>query len=70
MKTLIRQLKVGQSISFYGGDLVVTLDDRSGRKATLRLQLGSDAVVDKPGDLTKVDTSPRISSPSRELCRG
>lgn len=45
---LCRKLSVGQSLSLDGGRIVVTLQEKSGRQAALRLTLAEDVVVDKP----------------------
>ena len=46
--TLIRKVTVGESLSFDGGRIVLVLEDKSGRRASLRLTLHEDVVVDKP----------------------
>lgn len=46
--TLIRMLRVGESLSFDQGRIKVELEERSGRTARLRLTLGEAVVVDKP----------------------
>lgn len=48
-RRLIRQLKAGESLSFDGGRVVVTLRQRTGQRAELSLHLEDDVVVDKPG---------------------
>lgn len=45
---LLRHLKVGERLSFDGGRIVMTLQDRKGRQATLRISMRGDVVVDKP----------------------
>ncbi len=47
-RRLIRQIKAGESLSFDGGRLVVTLRQRTGSRAELSLHLEDDVVVDKP----------------------
>ncbi|MDR0215551.1 MAG: hypothetical protein LBJ15_16335 [Comamonas sp.] len=51
-RRLIRQIKAGESLSFDGGRLVVTLlqrtNGRGGSRAELCLRLEDDVVVDKP----------------------
>jgi hypothetical protein len=47
-RRLIRQLKAGESLSFDGGRVVVTLRQRTGQRAELSLHLEDDVVVDKP----------------------
>jgi hypothetical protein len=46
--TLIRMLRVGESLSFDQGRIKVELEEKSGRTARLRLTLGEAVVVDKP----------------------
>ncbi|QNK66081.1 hypothetical protein [Variovorax sp. PAMC26660] len=46
--TLIRMLRVGESLSFDQGRIKVELEEKSGRTARLRLTLGETVVVDKP----------------------
>ena len=46
--TLIRQVAVGESISFDHGRIVLTVQEKSGRRSALRLTLAEDVVVDKP----------------------
>jgi hypothetical protein len=46
--TLIRQIAIGEKLSFDGGRIVIVLQDKSGRRAALRLLLHEDVVVDKP----------------------
>lgn len=46
--TLCRQIAVGQSVAFDNGRIVVTLQEKSGRRASLQLTLHDDVVVDKP----------------------
>ena len=45
---LCRQLAVGESLSLDGGRVIVTLQEKSGRRAALKLTLKDDVVVDKP----------------------
>jgi len=45
---LIRNLRVGEPLSFDGGRIKVELEFRSGTAARLRLTLAEDVVVDKP----------------------
>lgn len=47
-RRLIRQIKAGESLSFDGGRVVVTLRQRTGQRAELSLHLEDDVVVDKP----------------------
>jgi hypothetical protein len=46
--TLIRQVAVGESLSFDGGRIVLTVQEKSGRRSALKLTLAEDVVVDKP----------------------
>lgn len=46
--TLLRAVKVGEKLSFDGGRVVLTLQERTGRSACLRIQMHEDVVVDKP----------------------
>lgn len=46
--TLIRNLRVGDRLSFDSGRITLALEDKSGRGARLRLTLAKDVVVDKP----------------------
>jgi len=45
---LIRQIAMGESLSFDQGRIRVTLQDKSGRRASLKLELAEDVTVDKP----------------------
>lgn len=47
-RRLIRQIKAGESLSFDGGRLVLTLRHRTGSSAELSMHLQDDVVVDKP----------------------
>lgn len=55
MTTLHRHIAIGETLSFDGGRIVVTMQNRSGRSASLRLDLHDDVRVDKPGT-TKTPT--------------
>ena len=46
--TLTRQVAVGESLSFDGGRIVLTVQEKSGRRSALKLTLAEDVVVDKP----------------------
>lgn len=46
--TLKRNLRVGESVSFDNGRVVVTLEAKSGQSARLDLQLHESVKVDKP----------------------
>jgi hypothetical protein len=48
MTTLHRNIGIGDSLSFDGGRIIVTLQERTGRRAALRLVLAQDVQVDKP----------------------
>lgn len=64
--TLIRMLRVGESLSFDQGRIKVELEEKSGRTARLRLTLGETVVVDKPRAAANDATSQPMSHPS--LC--
>lgn len=49
--TLMRSVKVGEKLSFDGGRVVLTLQERTGRSACLRIQMHEDVIVDKPPGL-------------------
>lgn len=44
-KTLLMDLRVGESLTLDGGRVVVTLQEKSGQRAKLRLVLDSDATA-------------------------
>ena len=46
--TLMRQVAVGESLSFDHGRIVLTLQEKSGRQAALKIRLQENVVVDKP----------------------
>lgn len=48
LTTLIRNLRIGDQLSFDNGRIKLGLEDKSGRAARLRLTLAEDVVVDKP----------------------
>lgn len=48
LNTLIRNLKVGEHLSFDKGRIVLGLDGNTPKTARLRLTLHEDVVVDKP----------------------
>lgn len=48
LNTLIRNLKVGERLSFDQGRIVLGLDGNTPKTARLRLTLHEDVVVDKP----------------------
>ena len=48
VSTLIRNLRIGERLSFDNGRIVLGLDGNSPKTARLRLQLAQDVVVDKP----------------------
>lgn len=60
-RRLIRQIKAGESLSFDGGRLVVTLlqrtNGRGGSRAELCLRLEDDVVVDKPDQARQTEAS-------------
>lgn len=45
---LIRDLKVGECVSFDGGRLTVCLREKSGRSARLKFVVADTVVIDKP----------------------
>lgn len=45
---LFRMLRVGDTLSFDQGRVKLSLEDKSGRTARLRLTLAEDVVIDKP----------------------
>jgi len=60
--TLIRMLRVGESLSFDQGRIKVELEEKSGRTARLRLTLGEAVVVDKPRTaVNESDPSHRVA---------
>jgi hypothetical protein len=54
--TLIRMLRVGESLSFDQGRIKVELEEKSGRTARLRLTLGETVIVDKPREAANEKT--------------
>lgn len=60
--TLIRNLRVGDKLSFDEGRITIALEDKSGRAARLRLTLADDVGVDKPAQ-----TDP-VSRPTKNSC--
>lgn len=63
MSNLVRMLRVGDSLSFDGGRIVLSLEDKSGRTARLRLELHKDVVIDK--SRTAANDEPARISPVR-----
>ncbi|MEJ8821570.1 hypothetical protein WKW80_05910 [Variovorax humicola] len=53
LSTLIRNLRIGERLSFDNGRIVLGLDGNSPKTARLRLTLHEDVVVDKPRVATK-----------------
>ncbi len=47
--SLTRNLAVGECISLDGGRIVVTVLEKTGRRAALRVTMARDVVVDRPG---------------------
>lgn len=45
---LQRVLRIGEGLSFDGGRIVMTLQERSGRQACIKLILRDGVIVDKP----------------------
>lgn len=58
---LIRNLRVGEPLSFDGGRIKVELEYRSGNAARLRLTLAEDVVVDKPRTAANDDGAVRYT---------
>ncbi|GHC72669.1 hypothetical protein GCM10007320_08700 [Pseudorhodoferax aquiterrae] len=48
MTTLHRHIAIGEQLSFDGGRIVVTMQNRTGRSASLRVDMHDDVRVDKP----------------------
>ncbi len=48
MTILRRELEAGESLSFDDGRVVITMEEKSGRKARLKIQIHSAIAVDKP----------------------
>lgn len=49
-RVLTRNMRVGESLSFDNGRIVVRLEERTGRSsARIRCELSEDVVVAKPG---------------------
>jgi hypothetical protein len=46
--TLVRHLNAGDRLSFDGGRIVLTMENRTGRRTTLRMRLDESVKVDKP----------------------
>ena len=57
---LIRQIAMGESLSFDQGRIRVTLQDKSGRRASLKLELAEDVTWTSPdkGDIWRAMTPP------------
>lgn len=48
MTTLHRHIGIGEALSFDGGRIIVTIQERTGRRVALRLEMAQDVQVDKP----------------------
>lgn len=48
-RALTRTVRVGETITFDDGRIVVTFLERSGRNARIRFDLAHDVIVNKPG---------------------
>lgn len=48
MTILRRELEAGETLSFDNGRVVITMEEKSGRKARLKIQISADIAVDKP----------------------
>lgn len=46
-RSLLMDVKVGQSLSLDGGRIVMTVEEKSGQRVKLRLQLPEDVKVDR-----------------------
>ena len=44
-QTLVMDVKVGDSLTFDGGRIVLTVQEKSGQRAKLRLAMDADATV-------------------------
>lgn len=55
---LCRQLLPGESISFDGGRLVITVQEKTGRRARLTFSMRQDVVIDRPGKEGAANTDP------------
>lgn len=50
-RVLTRNLRVGETLTFDNGRIVVRLEERTGRSsARIRCELGDDVRVNKPGE--------------------
>jgi hypothetical protein len=66
MTTLHRHIAIGETLSFDGGRIVVTMQNRSGRSASLRLDLHDDVRVDKPSESWVLGGRPRQDQSDRK----
>lgn len=48
MTTLRRELEAGETMSFDNGRVVITMEEKSGRKARLKIQIDAGVQLDKP----------------------
>lgn len=53
MTILRRELEAGESVSFDNGRVVITMEEKSGRKARLKIEIESTIRLDKPNMSTK-----------------
>lgn len=51
-RVLTRNMRVGETMTFDGGRIVVRLEERTGRSsARIRCEMSADVTVTKPGDV-------------------
>lgn len=60
--SLTRTMGVGESMTFDGGRIVMTVEKRYGQKARIRFELAADVVIEKPGGIpVRVDAIPTLT---------
>lgn len=59
---LIRELRVGQCVSFDGGRLTVCLKEKSGRAARLQFVVSEAVVIDKPRQAANDEAPPPLAA--------
>ncbi|MCY1167126.1 hypothetical protein D9M73_70830 [compost metagenome] len=65
-RVLTRNMKVGETITFDNGRIVVRLEERTGRSsARIRCELSSDVVVTKPGEAPAKPKDTETVAPTR-----
>lgn len=64
MPVLSRRLAVGEKLSFDDGRIVLSLEARSGRRATIRMVIDESLKVDKPikEDAPQIDSAPPLQT--------